>query len=153
MTFELVIAITATLCGIFGILVAWSSRANFRRCNEFLEQTGRQIEELEASLAENRLTREADERKIKDQARRIAWLESRVRQPKSVKPKETVLPDAMPVHDVLKTNMTERRHRILTLASRGQSIDAIASTLGMMPGEVQLVVNLNRGQMSYAAAL
>lgn len=149
MTFELAIAITATLCGIFGILVAWTSRANFRRCSELLEQTGKQIENLEASLEENRLTRDANEQKIKDQARRIAWLESRVRQPKTIKAKEAVLPETTPVNDLLKTNMTERRHRILTLASRGQSVETIASMLGMMPGEVQLVVNLNRRQPSY----
>lgn len=151
MTFELGIAITATLCGVFGILVAWSSRAGYKHCNELLEFTGKQIENLEASLEESRLMRETDERKIKDQARRIAWLESRVRQPKTIKPKEEILPEATPVIDVLKTNMTERRHRVLTLAARGLSIDAIASTLGMMPGEVQLVMNLNRRQTNYAA--
>jgi len=155
MTLELAISITATLCGTFGILIAWLTRASYRNCRETLECTGRQIENLETILAETRQMREADELKIKDQARRIAWLETRIRQPKAVKEiAERIefvpeLPLFNAPETAAKSNITERRHRILTLAARGQTIETIASTLGMMTGEVQLVINLNRSQASY----
>ena len=147
MTFELAIAITATLCGVFGVMAAWYSRAGYRNCCELLEFTGKQIEELETSLAATQSTRETDERKIKDQARRIAWLETRVRQPKAAKREvfEEIMPAVAP-QITAKSSLTERRHRILSLASRGQNAETIAQTLGMMPGEVQLVMNLNRQQ-------
>ncbi len=155
MTFELAIAITGTLCGTFGILTAWLTRANYRHCRESLECTGRQIESLENALAETRRMRADDEAKIKDQARRIAWLETRIRQPKALKEVVEKI-EAVPEFPLFnepasapKSNITERRHRILTLASRGQNIETIASTLGMMTGEVQLVMNLNRSTASF----
>ncbi len=145
MTFELGIAITATLCGVFGIMAAWYSRAGYRNCRELLEFTGSQIEELETSLAAMQAERETSERKQKDQARRVAWLEARVRQPKAVKREtfEEIMPAVAP-QITAKSSLTERRHRILSLASRGQSAETIAQTLGMMPGEVELMMNLNR---------
>lgn len=39
-------------------------------------------------------------------------------------------------------NMTERRHRVVALAARGQAPDMIASTIGMLTGEVELILNL-----------
>lgn len=47
-----------------------------------------------------------------------------------------------------KWSMTERRHRVLRLSAQGQSASAIAFTLGMMPGEVDLIINLNRANYS-----
>ncbi len=150
MTFELGMTLAATLCGILGIVLAWSSRADSRKCRELLEFTAKQVEDLELTLAENCSQREAGDLKIKDQSRRIAWLETRIRQPKAVE-KAAVPEEIMTAEptDILKSNITERRHRILTLASRGQNVETIASTLGMMPGEVQLVMNLNRRQTSF----
>ena len=43
-----------------------------------------------------------------------------------------------------KLSMTERRHRVIALASRGQNAEAIATTLGIMPGEVELIIRLNQ---------
>ncbi len=150
MTLELSISIAAMLCGAFGIFAALTSRASYKNCRELLEFAAKQIEDLETMVAGSEASREETERKLKDQARRVAWLETRVRQPKTtVKKQEEILPEALPTGS-LKANITERRHRILTLASRGQTIETIASTLGMMPGEVQLVMNLNRRQMQFA---
>lgn len=42
-----------------------------------------------------------------------------------------------------KSDMTEKRHRVLSLAKYGQDVDTIANTLGMPHGEVELIVNLN----------
>jgi hypothetical protein len=49
-----------------------------------------------------------------------------------------------PVYNT-KSNMTEKRHRILALAKSGQDVDTIAGTLGLPYGEVELIVNLNIG--------
>jgi hypothetical protein len=75
-----------------------------------------------------------------DNARRIAWLETRVRSTRR---------DAEPVVKVTtapaaKPTITERRHRVLTLARRGQDVTTIARTLGMNDGEVELMINLGR---------
>lgn len=42
-----------------------------------------------------------------------------------------------------KSDMTEKRHRVLSLAKYGQDVDTIANTLGLPHGEVELIVNLN----------
>lgn len=39
--------------------------------------------------------------------------------------------------------MTEKRHRVLSLAKYGQDVDTIADTLGIPHGEVELIVRLN----------
>jgi hypothetical protein len=72
-----------------------------------------------------------------EHARRIAWLESRARyaQP-DVKVAEKSVQQ--------KTTITERRHRVMSLARRGQDINTIARTLGMNHGEVELMINLGR---------
>jgi DNA-binding NarL/FixJ family response regulator len=82
------------------------------------------------------------------QASRIAWLESRIRQPKM--PKEEAVPDVIEPIKSFKSNITERRHRVLALASRGQSAEMIASTLGMMAGEVELIVKFNQANVAVA---
>lgn len=44
---------------------------------------------------------------------------------------------------ISKSSMTEKRHRVLSLARYGQDVDTIANTLGLPHGEVELIVNLN----------
>ena len=76
-----------------------------------------------------------------EQARRIAWLESRVRGPVTAPAEEPV---AEPSADVpAKPSITERRHRVLRLAQRGQDAKQIAATLGMNYGEVELMIGLH----------
>jgi hypothetical protein len=41
-----------------------------------------------------------------------------------------------------KLTITERRHRVRVLARRGKNAEAIATTLGMPYGEVQLIMGL-----------
>ena len=87
--------------------------------------------------AERRL--ETAVNRASDQARRIAWLESRARRekpaPASPKPPESV--------NTPKVSMTERRHRVLTLAHKGLDAESIAEILGVPYGEVELIISLN----------
>lgn len=96
---------------------------------ELLEGSKRQLEQISQQNAEF--------------ARRIAWLEARLRQPKTVK--EAEIEPAATISSVpQKPTITERRHRVLRLASSGQNPETIAATLGMLAGEVELILNLNR---------
>lgn len=93
-----------------------------------------------------------------DLARRVAWLESRtrsaVRRPRSeesfgeprVAGEERRERDGATATWAGSTprGATERRHRVLTLARNGMRGAAIAETLGMPHGEVELIINLGR---------
>jgi hypothetical protein len=40
--------------------------------------------------------------------------------------------------------MTERRHRVLSLARRGYDVNTIATMLNELPGEVELIIGLSK---------
>ncbi|MFN0087985.1 MAG: DUF6115 domain-containing protein [Blastocatellia bacterium] len=82
---------------------------------------------------------EAVAHQASDQARRIAWLESRLRRRNSEVVSEAVDRPADPA----QTSITERRHRVLSLSRRGMDAELIAETLGVPHGEVELIVSLN----------
>jgi DNA-binding NarL/FixJ family response regulator len=87
------------------------------------------------------LSRDLDtaSRQSAEWARKIAWLESRARGGSQ----EARVPEtAAPTNG--KLNITERRHRVLSLARRGQDVQTIARTLGMPHGEVELMINLGQ---------
>ncbi len=84
-----------------------------------------------------------------DQARRIAWLEARIRKPEKIK-KDILSQEVLITPKPSETNITERRHRVLTLAARGQDAETIASTLGMLTGEVELIMRIGRGSVNFA---
>jgi hypothetical protein len=146
MNIELTVAVAATLISLTGLIAAVISYRQYRVCRGLLEFTERQIDELDHSAGDLHETVEGYKKKTADQSRRIAWLESRLRQPKLNKD-EVIDDTALTPKQPLKWNMTERRHHVLKLASRGQSSEGIAATLGMMPGEVELIINLNRSQV------
>jgi len=75
-----------------------------------------------------------------EHVRRIAWLEARARstQPQAPKPQVEAAPKPQ------RVSITERRHRVMSLARRGQDIDTIAHILGMNQGEVELMLNLSK---------
>jgi len=79
-------------------------------------------------------------RKAGEHGRRVAWLESRVRSPRT----ETRTTEETITLSQQKPTITERRHRVLSLARRGQDAQTIARTLGMPHGEVELMINLGR---------
>ena len=76
-------------------------------------------------------------RQVGEYGRRITSLESRSLS-------QTPQTDEAPALLNSKPTITERRHRVLSLARRGQDAQAIAQTLGMPHGEVELMINLGR---------
>jgi len=147
---ELTVAVAAALISVIGLLAAVISYRQYRVCRGLLEFTERQIDELDDSSGNLQEIVDSYKTKTADQSRRIAWLESRLRQPKPGRGE--VIDDVVISDQPVKWNMTERRHHVLKLASRGQSPENIASTLGMMCGEVELIINLNRANFSALSA-
>ena len=148
MNMELGILTTAILIGAGSFAAACGCFYKQRKNRELIEFTYKQIEELGNSLAENKQTLAAAAQRAANNSRRVAWLESRLRQPKLAKSdvlEETILTEPKPTPTL---NVSERRRRVLTLASRGQNTETIASTLGMLPGEVELIINLNRANFA-----
>jgi hypothetical protein len=136
--------ITMSAAIAFGILNLGFSLICYRKQRgqrDLLEFAAKQIEDLEYALTKNKEIIDANGQRATDQARRIAWLEARVRQPKPVA--EEIVANSVAA-EPQKTNITERRHRVMALASRGQDAATIAGTLGIMPGEVELIVNLSK---------
>lgn len=82
-----------------------------------------------------------------EHARRIAWLEARVRERLPLAVNTSSYPQAINEEALFiapaAPTITERRHRVLTLARRGKDSNAIAQTLGMSRAEVELIINLN----------
>lgn len=117
-----------------GLLAFVANRAR-RTATKSLEITA----ELAQRLAEAERKSEEVTHLRADQARRIAWLESRVRQGKQNGGQATA-PD---LKATAQTSMTERRHRVLSLARRGLDSMSIAGTLGMPYGEVELIMSLS----------
>ena len=140
MIIETGILIAAVALGILALGFSRLFHKNSRQNRNLIEFLGKQIENLEESLTENQKKLETNSKRLVDQSRRVAWLETRVRQPRTLK--DDVL-NASVLSDAPKSNITERRHRVLALASRGQDAKKIASTLGMMIGEVELIISLN----------
>jgi len=83
--------------------------------------------------------------RVTDQARRVAWLESRVRS-RATNANTEEKPEEASVDAVTaaKPTITERRHRVLTLARRGQDSKQIAEILGVPHGEVELIIGLSK---------
>lgn len=125
----------AVLC----LLITLSCVIKIRRTNRTLDVSNGRIDELQETLKRTREVIEKNAEHSDEMSRRIVWLETRVRQPK-LAAEEVVDDSAEPP----KLNMTERRHRVVTLASRGQSPDMIAATIGMLPGEVELILSLDQ---------
>lgn len=142
MTLATAIILAAILFGVVSLAVSVFCFKKSRHHRGMLEFLAKQNEDLEENLAASRELIEKNAKRSADQSRRIAWLETRVRQPKH--DEDEVLDDTILAPSAPKSNITERRHRVLSLASRGQSSENIASTLGMMRGEVELIINLSR---------
>lgn len=145
MTIELGISVAAIFFGIIGFAFGSICLKRYRNCVALFELQGGQLEDVEKVLAESQQRFEANSAKIADNTRRIAWLETRVRQPKTNEPEtlsDIIHSNSQPV--LQTTNITERRHRVLSLAARGQDVEMIAATLGMLEVEVELILNLHK---------
>ena len=139
----LVISSAAFLIGTSGLILASVCYRKYKSQRDLLEFLGQQNDDLDEMVSKNRALLEKGNQQTIDQARRIAWLESRVRQPKSII-KEDVTVEEILSPQLPKSPITERRHRVLALYAKGQTPETIAATLGMMPGEVELMVKLNQ---------
>jgi septal ring factor EnvC (AmiA/AmiB activator) len=133
---------TAATLGLVTFCFTLYCRQKQKKTRELVESAGQQIADLEKTLARTKESLDTNTQRTAEQSRRIAWLETRIRKPNSAS--SEVLDDEIISTESQKLNMTERRHRVISLASRGQHTDAIAATLGMLPGEVELIVNLNQ---------
>lgn len=127
--------------GFLGFIISLIGYKRQRNQRYLLEFTEKQVADLEETIKKNKELLDSQVNRLAEQSRRIVWLETRIRQPKLAS--EEVLTE-QPESDSTKLTMTERRHRVIGLASRGQNADSIAATLGMLPGEVELIINLNQ---------
>jgi DNA-binding NarL/FixJ family response regulator len=139
MTPELITALAGATTGAAAFITAAVMYRKTRTQRELLEFVAQQVGDFDDQLRRQKELIETSGQRINEQQRRIAWLESRVRNPKLLT-EDAVLPEQS---EPAKMTMTERRHRVAKLAARGQSVETIAATLGMLPGEVELIVNLS----------
>jgi hypothetical protein len=142
----MIISSTALFIGTVGLTISWVCLRKYKTQKQLIEFLGQQGDDLDELVSKNREMLKKESDRSLDQARRIAWLESRIRQPKK-EVKEEAASEEIPATQILKSPITERRHRVLALYAKGQSPETIASTLGMMPGEVELMVKLNHAPL------
>jgi hypothetical protein len=134
------IAIIALASALVATLACLSCLASNRKRRAELRITTNQLGRLEQDLYELNRDLDTTTERATDQARRIAWLESRLHPGKHLEALHT--PEAS--FDKGRPPMTERRHRVLTLARRGQAVETIAATLNMAQGEVELIIGLSQ---------
>lgn len=140
---EMQILIAAGAIAIFCLLTSLICLVKHRKSRRLVTACEEQMEEMQAALKRNKEIIDTNADHVSEMSRRLVWLETRIRQPKLVA--EEVIDDSS---EAPKLNITERRHRVVTLAARGQSAEAIATTIGMMPGEVELILNLDQAARS-----
>lgn len=148
MNLQIGILITAVALSILSFVFSAYCAAKNKKSAKLLEELDLAIEEMENELITSRDLLEESKIRTSEQARRIAWLEARIRKPEKVK--KDILDQQVLTPKPLETNMTERRHRVLSLASRGQDAETIASTLGLLKGEVELIMTIGRGSANFA---
>ena len=143
LTQELQVLIAAGAIAVFCLLTSLICLVKQRKSRRLVLAAEERIDELQHSLKRTKETIETNSQHTAEMSRRIVWLETRIRQPKLLA--EEVIDDST---EAPKLNITERRHRVVTLAARGQNAEAIATTIGMMPGEVELILSLDQAARS-----
>lgn len=137
----LIAAISGTVLLIGICATAYRRRRKVKEMRSLLEFAQKQIDELQDAIARSRESSNAIAQRSTDQARRIAWLETRIRKPRANA--DEVLDDSI-LTETPKLSMTERRHRVITLANRGKNPESIAASLGLFKGEVELILSLHQ---------
>jgi hypothetical protein len=145
-----------SLLAIFLVLPALTGfvwcLVSYRQCRVELQNHQELVKELEQYLEQYKQDLEKTSFKVSDYGRRLAWLETRYQRTKrfsnDVIEKDPEIIEPKPIAEPIKTTMTERRHRVLSLAQLGQNAETIAETLGMLTGEVELILHLNTGRWS-----
>jgi hypothetical protein len=138
-TLEMQILTATGVVAVLCLLITLMCVIKIRRTNLGLRESNERIDELQNTQKRLKEVIEKNAEHSDEMSRRIVWLETRVRQPKLAA--EEVIDDSA---EPPKLNITERRHRVVTLASRGQSPEMIAATIGMLPGEVELILSLDQ---------
>jgi hypothetical protein len=126
----------SALLAVVSLIVNLIMIASSRRQKRGWLETSKRFDEEIASLSRDLDTAS---RQSGEHVRRIAWLEARARSVQPQTPKLQMETAAKP-----RVTITERRHRVMSLARRGQDIDTIAQILGMNNGEVELMLNLSK---------
>ncbi len=145
MTLEIIISATGSLVLLTMVAATVRRRKKLKELRNLLEFSQKQIEDLQDSIVRVRESGDTALQRATEQARRIAWLETRIRKPREHTDEvldETILTEGN------KLSMTERRHRVITLANRGKDLESIASALGLFKGEVELILSLNNAATS-----
>ena len=133
----LTITISAASFALLSFITSMMLLAKTRRLSRAVNLVESQLDAELASLSQDLDTSSC---KSAEHGRRIAWLETRVRAASSEK--KRVEATVSTINS--RPTITERRHRVLALARRGQDPQTIAHTLGMPHGEVELMINLGR---------
>ena len=130
---QMLVEAVCILTGALSLMVSLVALSRLRRINRatasFQEAANKELDVLSNDV--DKLSRQSGEF-----SRRISSLESR-KQSSALETDESVTVNTKPT-------ITERRHRVLSLARRGQNAQTIAQTLGMPHGEVELMINLVR---------
>ncbi len=111
-----------------------------RKIRQAIQTAEEKVRETENKLLSSKEELNSLSKRVVEQSSRIAWLESRVRN-KPV-PAGTQSPEPEPQAGPTKLSLTERRHRVLSLARRGFDTDAISSLLNTPNGEIELILSL-----------
>jgi len=128
----LVSAVLALISFVSSLVLFAKTRRLLRGCATLESRFEEELADLSRDL-------DTASRQSADWGRKIAWLESRVR---GGHQEARVTETAATATTNGKLNITERRHRVLSLARRGQDAQTISRTLGMPHGEVELMINL-----------
>lgn len=115
-----------------GALLIW-------RLRQAAQHTAFALAELDTKFTEHKLELKRTEQPLTYQARRTHLTDSRPRANGSVM--EPTVGSAVSAPS--KLSITERRHRVLSLAQRGLDAHSISTTVGVSQGEVDLIIGLN----------
>lgn len=126
-------AVLALICFCLCMILSFKLRALAKR-NTLLEQT------LEERIAGANQDLKTTAKRIDEYARRIAWVETRIRP--GTPPPEPTVDESLAA--AAKPSLTERRHRVLSLARKGIDVNTIATMLGSPHGEIELIIGLNK---------
>lgn len=137
MVFITITSISITLiCSLICLVLLFRMRSLTKYTVTVTDEMGKALNQLNSNL--NQELSSAN-KTLDSQSCRLAWLETRVRrEPVPVEPMG-VLPT--------KPSVTEKRHRVLSLAKRGLDSDAIANQIGVPHGEVELIIGLQNIKM------
>jgi hypothetical protein len=120
----------ALICAAVCLALLFKTRAANRLMAESLSRAEADLDELSQDL-------DTLSKKCGELTRKVTALESNspaLSSGTALEEGATVTPQ--------KLTITERRHRVRVLARRGKNAEAIATTLGMPRGEVQLIMGL-----------